>query len=91
MRITAVYYHHDRDEPRAIDCTLTTVEAALIARLFGGFTDVGITAVAGEPYCAAKSELYDELVGVFNRHWDDGLDGFVQRFDARSILAAEAK
>lgn len=57
--------------PSEITVTMSRIEAAAIARVFGKFSDVEL-----EKRGLPQTEIYNVLVGdVFNRYWEDGLDG----------------
>lgn len=57
--------------PSEITVTMSLEEAASIAKVFGGFNDKELRA-RGLPH----NTIYGDLCGdVFNRYWEDGLDG----------------
>ncbi len=57
--------------PSEITVTMTLEEAASIAKVFGSFNDKAYRD-RGLP----RTDIYNDLCGdVFNRYWEDGLDG----------------
>lgn len=68
MKIKGI--HLDAEEmPQEIEVIMTIDEAAAIAQWTGKLT----------PSTQVTSEIYSALVGgVFNRYWEDGLEGHVR-------------
>lgn len=82
MKLRAI--HFDRDKrtidgnpvPARIEVEMTLDEAWVIARMCGRLTGAN----------PATSEIYDELVGsVFNRFWDDGVDGAARHVESTVV------
>lgn len=79
MKIDAIRFVQGEAEegaiPSEIAVTMTLEEAAVIAEVFGSFSDTEMT----RRKLPFLPEVYEVLCGdVFNRYWDDGVDGAVR-------------
>jgi hypothetical protein len=65
----------DADEnPATIQVEMTIAEAAAIVRVFGTYTIPGFR---DQHHIDYPEDIYQGLTGsVFNRFWDDGVDGY---------------
>lgn len=73
MEINAIQFEQGEEGaiPAEITVTMTLEEAVAIAHVFGDFTDKDL-----EDKGLPQTDIYSALTGdVFNRYWDDGLDG----------------
>lgn len=75
MRIKRVDFDED-ENPSMVTVKMTVDEAAIIARVFGGFNDYAYDATGDRSrWRRAGSEVYSALVGgFFNRFWEDGVN-----------------
>lgn len=73
MRIDSIQFEQAEigAMPSEITVTMTREEAASIAKVFGEFNDLELRK-RGLP----RTEIYSVLTAdVFNRYWDNGVDG----------------
>lgn len=62
--------------PDVVSINMTVEQAARLVKLVGRISPAN--AASPEDY-QAQSGLYDVLVcGLFNRYWDDGVDGYLR-------------
>jgi hypothetical protein len=82
MKIRSIDFEEGEEGaiPSEITATMTLAEAVAITHIFGKFSD-GDWAERGLP----RTEVYNVLTGdVFNRYWDDGVDGALLDVRARA-------
>lgn len=73
MRLENIKFEESEEGalPSEITVTMSLEEAATIAKVFGGFNDKALRD-KGLP----RTNIYNDLCdNVFNRYWEDGLDG----------------
>ncbi len=73
MKLKAIEFREGEDGsiPAEITVTMTLAEAYAIARVFGGFNQLEY-----DKRELPVTDIYGPLTGdVFNRYWDDGVDG----------------
>lgn len=65
-------------KPAMVTVEMSISEAAAIAKVFGGLSPKSFSEKVPALTNGEHSEVYGCLVGeVFNRFWDDGVDGFL--------------
>lgn len=76
MRLNSVDFD-DNGDPETITVAVTRREAQFVAKALGRLNlDAANEVLPG--YYSEVQDIYDCLVGnVFNRYWDDGVDGAV--------------
>ena len=72
----------DEGLPETVVVEMALDEAALYLRLVGGLPPRTITEALGNPkWAEVLSSVYNGLTGdLFNRFWDDGVDGVIARW-----------
>jgi hypothetical protein len=71
----------DDEMPETVTVELTIHEAALFARMTGSLSPVTVTNAIGASWATVNELAYEGLAhGVFNRYWDDGVDGIIPRW-----------
>ena len=79
MKITSIDLE-DRN-PTRVRAELTIEELAFIAKFTGGMNFEKAEAVINDGYTASNA-LYEATIGdVFNRFWDNGLQGYLDGDD----------
>lgn len=69
----------ENGKPVMVTVEMTIGEAAAIAKIFGGLSHNTFTEKVPALTSGEHDEVYSCLVGeVFNRFWDDGVDGFLR-------------
>ena len=64
--------------PTTLMVSMSIEEAAAIGKVFGQMSPAGFEERFPNLPNETGSEIYDCLIGeVFNRFWDDGVDGFL--------------
>jgi hypothetical protein len=67
--------------PTTVTVEMTIQEAALFARMTGSLSPATVTTALGASWAEVNEEVYEGLAhGVFNRYWDDGVDGVIPRW-----------
>ena len=75
MNLRSIKYS-DTEKPVHLSVTMSIKEAAFLVKIFGGMNSHQSNAViqGGD---VMGDEIWSCLVNVFNRHWDDGIDGYL--------------
>jgi hypothetical protein len=80
MKVRALTLDDD-SMPTTVTVEMTIQEAALFARMTGSLSAVTITTALGASWAEVNEDVYEGLAhGVFNRYWDDGVDGAIPRW-----------
>jgi hypothetical protein len=75
MKLKGIKYNK-KEGPETITVTMTLDEAAFITKATGKLNyDAANAILPGSG--PVVSEIWNCLVSVFNRHWDDGVDGYL--------------
>lgn len=74
MKLNSIQFRQGEAEegavPLEITVTMSLVEAVVICKVFGGFSEAEF-----EKRKLPPIDIYNDLSGdVFNRYWDDGVD-----------------
>lgn len=76
MRVDAIQFEQGEEGavPTEVSVTMSITEAAQIAKVFGAMSDHDLTERGWEP-----TRIYEDLTAnVFNRYWEDGVDGMMR-------------